>query len=310
MPPALGLFVLFQILIAANGCKSKTNPPEKLDLAKSTSAEPSALDGNLGRYPGHVVVYSVARGLRVDGAALLPAIISPEVGFPASAKAKGEHDLVLVPLLNAMTVREAGNAKENDRVLVAFEAATPYRAVVEVLFTLVQAAVARFDLLTQNEAGEPRVLPITPPKTGDSTCLAITASRMEKSMVDLLSDAGTPREPKGSTPLAHREAICLSLTVQNLGVSVRSSSDPLDATCTDVAPAASSPKDPTVPATKAGPVNSPALQKCVAALVARHPKIKKMPATVSGSRETKWSNIVPLLDILREAGIEPGFGLI
>jgi hypothetical protein len=307
--------LFFQILITTAGCKPKDLPgTEKLELAKSTSTEAAPLAKD---YPGHVVAYSAARGLLLDGASVLPAVLSPEVGFPPSAKPNGEHGLMLAPLLNAMTSsNDAGAAggagvKSGERVLVAFEGATPYRAVVEVLFTLGQtAAVSRFDLLMQNEAGERRVVPLNVPKSGDVTCLKVTAAKMEKSLGDLMqsSDAGAPpAAPTAPTPLASRDAICASFLVQNLGVMVKSSGDALDATCTEFAP--SQHKDPSIAATKIGPINTPALQKCVTTLATKYPSVKKTPATVSAPREMKWSNIVPVLDVLREAGIEPGLGL-
>jgi hypothetical protein len=68
-------------------------------------------------------------------------------------------DLFIAPL--AQAVRQLPGAPVKT-LQIAFDASTPYRVVVEVLFTLGQAEVSEFQFLAQNR-GQPRVVPCRMP---------------------------------------------------------------------------------------------------------------------------------------------------
>jgi hypothetical protein len=74
-------------------------------------------------------------------------------------------DLFIAPL--AQAVRQLPGAPVKT-LQIAFDASTPYRVVVEVLFTLGQAEVPEFQLLTQNR-GQPRVVTFHPPSAKAAT---------------------------------------------------------------------------------------------------------------------------------------------
>jgi hypothetical protein len=78
-------------------------------------------------------------------------------GAPASAKQHGENDLFLVPLAAALDraredARARGRALPEEAIIVADES-TPYRLLIEVLFTLGQREMGKFHFMLR--AGKP-----------------------------------------------------------------------------------------------------------------------------------------------------------
>jgi len=305
------------LLVALAGCKKSDPPPvveklapgtEKIELA--ASATPEALPTT---YLGPVVAYSKAGGLVVDGQQVLAA--GTEEGFPPAAKGPASGGLMLTTLAEKITTKPEG-------ALIAIEGTTPYRIVAEMVFTLGQSAVGRYDFLVER-AKKRGLLPLSPARTGDLACAMpspANIAEMERQLLDALAgvDAGGIKLPPkdagandagridgGSleerTPLGSRSELCLTVSIKDGGIAVRSHGDLIEPTCKALAPIHAT--TPTIP--KDAPPG--ALDGCIAQLTAL--QRGKVPVTVSAKRETQWQEVVNALDAVRKAGLTPVLGL-
>jgi hypothetical protein len=88
-------------------------------------------------------------------------------GVDAKYKRSGPNDMLLVPLWRQMTrAREPAEAPcpveaggQTAEAIVVMDATTPYRLMVEVLFTLGQSGIARHHLMVRTGKKEPRTPP-------------------------------------------------------------------------------------------------------------------------------------------------------
>lgn len=275
-------WVIVLAVMGVASCRSRDFAgTERLTLARSTSTSPapSAKD-----YDGRVVVYSAAKGLSMDGVTVISTPAS-STGFPKEMKKAGSG-LTLLPLQASL------QAKKIERVLLAFEATTPYRAVVEVVYTLAESGASHYELLV--DGGERRsVLPLDAPRSGGNACVAFELHRLFDE-----GDAG----PKKA--LTERDALCVGIVVRSNGVDVQSRGDRLDETCL----ALTDGEGPTLDASKVAPVDAVRLTRCLNALKAAHPHKTTTPVAVSAQHETAFRDVVTVLDALRSTGFTPTLG--
>ena len=279
----LGLFVLSSMIA---GCKKSPLPgTDGLDLATSTASAPAP---EAKGYTDHVVAYSGTRGLVVDDK-VLSGPATANMGFDAKVKRSGPNDYFLVPLEAELKATHGAVA------LVALEGATPFRTAAEILYTLGQTGYATFDLLVQSRSGERRILPLSSPKLGGPSCLALDPDGVARLAAEMKAafDGSPPPPAAPRVPLAARPALCLGFVVSPAGITVSSGGDKLDATCLAFAP--EGPKAPTF-AAAGGKVPMADVTKCAAALKARFPAAATGQVVVSGARETPWRDVVGLLD--------------
>jgi biopolymer transport protein ExbD len=157
-----------------------------LDLATSTQADRD-------HAPEAVTVLVTRKQLLIGGDAL-PVATFPEglrvlapAGLPANYKRSGPNDLFLPDLGNGLTFwrtaaqasARARGAEENDlAVAVLADASTPYRVLMEVLFTAGQSELGRFDLAVRAADGSLQWLvsraPTMPSRALDPRALALS----------------------------------------------------------------------------------------------------------------------------------------
>jgi len=295
-------------LVVALGCTPKASPgPAGIELAESTVAEVAA---PLKAYPGHVVAYSAARGLVVDD--VVVAAPGGYSGLPAAVKRDGAHGFLVNPLYDVL--------KDRRGALLALEAATPYRVVVELGYTVGQSEADTIDFLVRHGA-EPRKLSIAMPRSGELVCLmgvprAAASAEIERRGLDLLAALGgdggrdaaadragppAPLPPSAPTPLGSREALCLSVLVSTDGVHVRAGANVLDRTCG--AFLAEGDVRPTFPRV-GGRLDLGGLGACARTLAAL-PGAGAGRVLVSAPASVPFGEFVEALDALRVDGLAP-----
>jgi hypothetical protein len=88
---------------------------------------------------------------------LLPLAEQAKVGVEARFKAQGPNDLGIVPLMAALKLRGARSDEQANGLKIELAAETPYRVLVEVLFSVGQGGVGKLRLSTR-APGSPRVI--------------------------------------------------------------------------------------------------------------------------------------------------------
>lgn len=177
------------VVSCALGCKKSGAPPPPPDpmavprdvgdvrLAWSTSlAAPT--DG----FPVYVSRDFVFAGKPAKKLFAVPHGEDAWRGFAATYKRSGPHDLFLVPLAEA-SPEGAGHA------VVYLDRETPYRLLIEVLFTLAQRSIPRFELATTPKDGLTRSVEVVAPK--GCTPTGAQAKKMEEDMNAVLFALGS-----------------------------------------------------------------------------------------------------------------------
>lgn len=122
----------------------------ELRLASSTSTSP-AIDA-YAVYVTRAAVYADKPPKKVFD---LPPPAEARQGFAAVHKRSGPHDLFLVPLANVVP-------NGVDHAVVYFDRETPYRIMVEILFTLGAQKVSSFQLATVGKNGKTTKIDFSP----------------------------------------------------------------------------------------------------------------------------------------------------
>lgn len=117
-----------------------------------------------------------------------------EKGFPATLKRSGPNDLYVTPLADAVP-------KGTDHAVVYVDREIPYRLLVEVLFTLGQREVPRFELAALGRDGRTRSLEILTPRPCTNLAMLKKADEMSEQMLALLGSASaSAKEPSPPPP--------------------------------------------------------------------------------------------------------------
>lgn len=197
--------------------------------------------------PPSLRVYVTRSALLVGSPATSVASVPPDAeaqkrGFDLSVKRSGPNDLFLVPLAARVSGMPAARS-----ALVFVDRGTPYRMVVEVLFTLGQSEITEYDLVTKNTDGTLGAIHVVPPR-------ALTAANA----AELLS------------PM-------LSVLVVDGGFSIKARGGNVAPGCNDVGPGLAIPAS----AANGTPAHDlPALAGCLAKLKAEVPGLAASDAVV------------------------------
>lgn len=131
-----------------------SGPRPQSSSAPSTLVTPAAA-------PGAEIVIE-ARRVVVRGAPVMDLPAERGEGADPKDKRGGKNDLYLVPLAAAL----AGDARAPRPITIDVDDSTPYRMLLEVLFTLAQKDLGRWELRRRGTAD---VLPLTAPRPGVAT---------------------------------------------------------------------------------------------------------------------------------------------
>jgi hypothetical protein len=175
----------FTLALGSAGCrKPAAPPPDELALPAAIGDVTLPTARSAARPPAGLRVYLGRKALSVGAPPRVIATL-PEgsgdagLGFDASLKRSGPNDLLIVPL-------QAAIPKGTASALVYLDRDAPYRALTEVLFTLVKAEVAQLDLMTLRGPDTLGSLRLTLPRA--DCMLQLQADSMQ---AELLSALGT-----------------------------------------------------------------------------------------------------------------------
>jgi hypothetical protein len=133
--------------------------PTVLPPPASTASAMTENDPPLAPPVAQVGVVIAEREITLQGTKIMDLPSDRSAGADPKDKRNGKNDLYLVPLANACA-SDGGSAVKS--TMVDVDDTTPYRLVIEVLFTLGQCGFERWDL---RRRGHVEVVPITPPRT-------------------------------------------------------------------------------------------------------------------------------------------------
>jgi len=145
----------------------------------------------------------------------------------------GEHGYLVPSIFDVLELQ----TEDRPRIALAFDAATPYRTVARVLYTVGQAQRSELHFVVQTSAGE-RALPVTLPTFAEADVRATGPEPATPSLRDVLSGA-SPSEEIEDPPSLHRVVL-----VRRAGVFLRSAGGWVLPGCRDVAGAESGPIAP------------------------------------------------------------------
>lgn len=134
------------------GCNEPTPQPAPMIPATVTARPPP---------PAPVMVTVDARGIHVDGRQVVPLSADRSLGADAAYKRSGPSDLYLVPLADAFAAARAAGRLAAEMV-AAVSADTPYRVLVELLFTAAQSELSSYQLHEDSVGG--RSITTRPPR--------------------------------------------------------------------------------------------------------------------------------------------------
>jgi hypothetical protein len=200
-----------------------------------------------------IVVSKTAIALEGEQA-LLPLPVDRTHGAAAEFKPNGPNDLMIVPLRDALAKR---NAHEG---AFAFDASTPYRLFVEVLYTAGQSEIAKFHVLVKNG----------------------------QTVADLTS---TP--PRMSTTLSGPSPLSLLVLIVEDGISIKARGGNVAPGCNDVGPGIAFPK-------KNGDYDLEGLRLCVKRIKEIVPEAADdHAATYSANPKIELRDVVSAIDTVR-----------
>lgn len=104
-----------------------------------------------------------AKGVRFGEEQLARFLEDRSKGAEESQKRRGPNDLFLVPV-SAWIARQRSEGRIGTSLALVVQRETPYRALMEVLYTAGQSEIATFDLYETSRAG--RVIHFEPPRVG------------------------------------------------------------------------------------------------------------------------------------------------
>lgn len=291
--------------MASASCK-KAPPPDPFAIPKeagevrlpmSSSTAAPAYEGRFLVYVGQEHLSFGAPPLRI---ARIPST-DREKGFPATVKRSGPNDLYVVPLANVVSTGEP----PIDRALLFVDKDTPYRMVVEVLFTLGQRDVARFDLATKNAEGKTTAVTVATPSCAAVTMLAALeglgalAGALGSASAAPLPTPTTPRAPEPSTsakklpPCPDVPRLAPAVLVARDGLSIKARGGNVAPGCKDVGPGLAIPKT-------GGAYDFAALGACLVSLKALQPDFaSENEITVSASPGIPFETVVAVMDAAR-----------
>ena len=236
----------------------------ELRLASSTSTSP-AIEA-YAVYVTRAAVYADKPPKRVFD---LPPPAEARQGFAAVHKRSGPHDLFLVPLANVVP-----NGIE--RAVVYFDRETPYRIMVEILFTLGAQKVSSFQLATVSKNGKTTKIDFSPPTPTPCANGGPTSATMPA-----CADVKVP--PLNLT----------MLFVQN-GISLKTRGGNVAPGCNDMGPGLA------VPRASGGAYDYAALATCAARLRGAKPEFETDDSViVTANPEVTFESLVAALDAVR-----------
>ncbi len=132
--------------------------PTVVPLPASTSSAVAASGPALAPPVAPAAVVIAEREITLQGTKVMDLPADRSAGADAKDKRSGKNDLYLVPLASACA-NDGGLAVKS--IVIDVDDTTPYRLLIEVLFTLGQCGFERWDL---RRRGHAEILPITPPR--------------------------------------------------------------------------------------------------------------------------------------------------
>lgn len=263
---------------AGVGCASTTpssRPPAKPPSAGTAAAVASVPSSDGPRWPdltlaasserspppqGVPIVVVSRRAIHLDrGPMLVPLPADPDArrhGVDARYKRSGPKDLVVAPLADAL------RAQRGTEAAFAFDAATPFRLVVETLFTATQVEKTTFHLLVAHGEGL-AAIPLRPPRRAG----------------DL---------PDGPASLG----LTVLLVTDGIGLKARGGN--VMPGCSDVGPGLSFPR-------VAGKHDYAGLQGCVAKLRAVTGLTDERSVTVAANPDVPFGDLIQAIDHVRRS---------
>jgi biopolymer transport protein ExbD len=233
-------------------------------------------------------------------------------GFDAKYKRNGPTDLYVVPIANVIQYErdklDAGPSSHEARLAV--DGSTPYRALVEVLFTLGQNEIDTFKLVAPSAGGRvpkdgPAEIVAHAPRASGMQIATLTAqaSAMQLEMLKALAgdDAGVavPKHAPAPTPApipmpSDRPTLGLLIIVVNDGIAIKARGGNVAPGCNDVGAGLSIPK------TADGRYDYASLAACVVKLKAAAPEFKdERSVTVSANPNVPYSIVLQTVDAVR-----------
>ena len=137
-------------------------PLQRMEQLRRAAPAPSGASAP-DKLTGGVIIDSSGTRLQGDAVPLVPLSADPARGADAAYKRHGPNDLYLVPLAQALE-REAAAGRLSRPLRVIVDERTPYRVLLEMLYTAGQSNVAEF-LICEQECGA-RSFAFVAPKPG------------------------------------------------------------------------------------------------------------------------------------------------
>lgn len=149
--------LLAALALTLTACHDEAKPTV-LPPPASTNSAATANDPPLAAPMTQTAVVITETEITFQGTKVMDLPSDRTAGADPKDKRNGKNDLHLVPLANACA-SDGGPAVKS--IVVDVDDTTPYRLVIEVLFTLGQCGFERWDL---RRSGHAEVVPITPPR--------------------------------------------------------------------------------------------------------------------------------------------------
>lgn len=303
------------------GCRRSSAPTEKAD---ELAIPPAITDVTLpaSRAPAHATssfrVYvgrkELAVGTPPHVVATLPADVGARSkGFDAALKRSGQNDLFVTPL-------HAAVPKGQDTALVYVDRDTPYRVLVEVMFTLGQAEVGHFHFVTKDGTSPLSTFEVTPPSACGGRMLTLLQPRGGGALEGVLKGGGSaePPAPAPAPPLPSAKPckegertphLNVTVVVVDGGFSVKAVGNNVAPGCKDTGPGIAVP-------TAGGAYDYAALTACLARLQATTPDFAdERDIIVSASPAITAQTVFATVAAVRtnaDGGVlfpEPAFGI-
>jgi len=188
-------------------------------------------------------------------------------GVGAEHKRSGTNDLYILPLVKAMKVTGSSEA------IVVADATTPYRLLVEVLYSLGQAGIGRYHLMVMKKS-DPTIKPWTEPEP-----------------------QAVPRKPslpaiRGKTPLG------LTVAISPTGIDLNTKAGSLATGCQKLGPSLTVPK-------RGNDYDYRALLSCLVHVKSEYPKETR--ATITATAEIEHRYVIRVVALLTGTKSQPLF---